>query len=287
MRILFDIGGSKMRISGTTDGEEFIEPIIQKTPITAEEGVDLFFKVVEDIIELDEIEGIWGGITGVWDKDRCKLSYSPNMPGWVNKPIRELFSVRSEAPFVVENDADVVGLGEVHFGAGRGSEICVYMTISTGVGGARIVNGELDRAFVGFEPGHHIINQSELDPKELSRCLEDGRMYKASLEGHISGTALKKATGKDPVEIEDSEVWEKLAFQSAVGIYNAILFWSPDTVVVGGSMVVGSPDIPIDRIRHYVQKLAHFLPSVPEIKKAELGAIGGIYGAMVLSRPLG
>jgi glucokinase len=50
------------------------------------------------------------------------------------------------------------GLGEAVFGAGKGREIVVYMTISTGVGGARIVGGKIDASAMGFEPGHQIID---------------------------------------------------------------------------------------------------------------------------------
>lgn len=277
MKILFDIGGSKMRISSTIDGNTFSEPIINDTPETAEEGVLLFFKTVKEIAKESKIEGLWGGITGVWDKDRNSLVYSPNMKGWVNKPIRKLFEDKMGAPLIAENDADVVGLGEVHYGAGTESQICVYITISTGVGGTRIVNGYIDRATVGFEPGHQIVNLNSINLNSLE-------VYSSTLEGNVSGTALEKNTGLDPREVVDPEIWEKLAFHSAVGIFNSILFWSPDRVVVGGSMVVGDPNISIERIKHHIENLAHFLPFIPEIKKAELGAIGGIYGAMALTK---
>jgi predicted NBD/HSP70 family sugar kinase len=277
MKILFDIGGSKMRVSSTVDGETFTDPVINKTPKTAEEGVNLFFETVKEIRKGEKIEGLWGGITGVWDKDRNSLAYSPNMKGWVNKPIRKLFEEKIGAPMVVENDADVVGLGEVHYGAGTGSQICVYITISTGVGGARIVDGCIDEATVGFEPGHQIINSDSID-------VDSPVQYASTLEGNVSGTALEKQTGLDPRDVTDPDTWERLAFLSAVGIFNSVLFWSPDRVIVGGSMVVGEPNISIDRIEHHVRKLAHFLPFIPEIKKAELGAIGGIYGALALTK---
>ncbi|MFP4616995.1 MAG: ROK family protein [Candidatus Paceibacterota bacterium] len=280
MKFLFDIGGSKMRISATEDGESLYDPVIHRTPKTAEDGVELMSHTVRSMVADKDIEGFWGGITGVWNEKRDRLVYSPNMKGWVGKDLPALFKEKFSVPLVVGNDADVVGLGEVHYGAGRGSSICVYITISTGVGGARIVNGRIDVAMSGFEPGHHIINYTPLEEQGAG----SDEKYSSTFEGHVSGTALKRMMGVDPVEIEEPEVWERLAFQSAVGIYNAILFWSPDTVVVGGSMVVGDPDIPIDRIRYHIEKLGDFLPELPKIKKAELGAIGGIYGALALAK---
>ncbi len=272
-----------MRISSSVDDETFSDPIIHDTPKNAEEGVELFHETVRSLAGNEPIEGMWGGITGVWNKERTTLTYSPNMTGWVRKPLRELFERRLSAPMIVENDADVVGLGEVHYGAGVGSKICVYITISTGVGGARIVDGKIDRATVGFEPGHHITNVVSIKEGEGVASKEAGS-YESTFEGRVSGTALEKATGLKPRDINDPETWERLAFESAVGILNSVLFWSPDTVVVGGSMVVGDPAIPIERIRHHVAELGDFLPFIPEIKKAELGAIGGIYGALALAR---
>ncbi len=283
MKILFDIGGSKIRISSTEDGEKFSEPIIHDTPVSVEEGAELFCETALAIADGEKIEGMWGGITGVWDKKMEGLVYSPNMSGWVDKPIRRIFEDKLSAPLVVGNDSDVVGLGEVHYGAGVGSEICSYITISTGVGGARIVDGLIDRATVGFEPGHHIINHSLIN-KEKALAYKLDVTPASTFEDHVSGTALNKTTGMDPRDVVDAEIWERLAFESAIGVFNSILFWSPDTVVIGGSMVVGDPAIPIDRIRHHVEKFANFLPHIPEIKKAELGAIGGIYGALVLSK---
>ena len=277
MKFLFDIGGSKTRVSATEDGSSFAEPVIEKTPDSVEDGVEMVRNIINDISQGSSIDGLWGGITGVWNADRSSLVHSPNMKGWVGKPVREMFEKALSAPMTVENDADVVGLGEVHYGAGVGSKICVYITISTGVGGARLVDGRIDRATVGFEPGHHILNRDLLDPSSSTP------VYESTFEGHVSGTALKRRLGVDPVEVSDDAVWEELAFQSAVGIYNSILFWSPDTVVVGGSMVVGNPDIPIDRIRHHIERLGSFLPVLPEIKRAELADVGGIYGALALS----
>ena len=264
-----------MRVAGTRDGQHFTEPVIESTPETPEEGLALFARIARDVAGDDTIEGLFGGITGVWNKDRTALVHSPNMAAWTGKPLRSLIEKELSAPLVVENDADVVGLGEVHAGAGRGSAVCVYITVSTGVGGARIVDGVIDRAVVGFEPGHHIIDRSRLN---------NGELYEATLEGHISGTSLERRSGRKPYDVTDPDVWEELSAQTAIGVYNSILFWSPDRVVLGGSMIVGDPAIPVDRIRHHTERLGSFLPELPEIRKAELGSVGGLHGALALSR---
>ena len=93
----------------------------------------------------------------------------------------------------------------------------------------RFVNGEIDKNRFGFEPGHQIIDIENNNPK--------------SLEDLVSGTALEKRTGQKPYEVTDPKIWDELAHQLSYGLYNTILHWSPDAVVLGGPMMVGEPSM--------------------------------------------
>jgi len=274
MYLLFDIGGSKTRLSLTTDLENISEPLIFSTPVRPQDIAPEIQRFLEGE-SVTEIKGAYGGITGIWNRARTELVYSQNMSGWVGEPVVEIIGRTIDAPVRAENDAAVVGLGEVHYGAGQGSDICVYLTVSTGVGGVRLIDQKIDRSLIGFEPGHQIVDRSSIEGEDV---------YEATLEGRISGTALEQRLGLPPYEIEDPQIWEELAEETAIGVYNAVLHWSPDTVVLGGSMIVGDPAIAVDRIEHYFRSLGSFLPQFPEIKIAELHSIGGIYGALALAR---
>lgn len=84
------------------------------------------------------------------------------------------------------NDADLVGLGEAVYGAGKGYKVVAYFTVSTGVGGARIVNKRIDKGVFSFEPGwQYVYGQG------LNSC--NRQMYDF-LEFFVSGTALAKLT---------------------------------------------------------------------------------------------
>lgn len=278
MYLLFDIGGSKTRLALTADLQELSEPYIIDTPDKPQTLLPEIKKYLDsEATAGSDLRGAYGGVTGVWDTSRSRLVYSPNMTGWVGEPIKELLETELRVPVRGENDADIVGLGEVHFGAGRDSQICAYLTISTGVGGGRIVAGRIDRATVGFEPGHQIIDYSKVEGED---------QYDARLEGRVSGTALAQRYHLPAYEIEDDTVWEEVAEETAVGVCNTILHWSPDTVVLGGSMIVGDPAISVERVAHHVRNLASFLPELPVIKKAELGAVGGLYGALAYAKQL-
>ena len=263
-----------MRVAGSRDCKEFIgEPVIFDTPKVFEEGIEVLKDSIKSVSAGEEIEMIGGGIAGPFDQDAGHLVGSPNLSDWIEKPlvssIKEYFNV----PVCVENDSAVVGLGEMHHGAGVKKGIAMYMTVSTGVGGARFIDGHIDASAVGFEPGREII-----DP-DRSMCPD---CESGELESYIGGASTERRTGKKPYDIKDEKFWDTYAKYLAYGLNNAIVHWSPSVVVLGGSMIVGDPAIPIDRTKEYLKEILTIFPELPEIKKAELGALGGLYGAMVL-----
>ena len=99
-------------------------------------------------------------------------------------------------------------------------------------------------------------------------------------QSYISGRALEERSGKKPKEIKSEEVWEAEAKLLAVVLYNVTVFWSPNTIVLGGSMITGSPCIPLEHVEEHLKKLMKIFPEVPTLKKAELGDFGGLYGSL-------
>ena len=274
MYIVFDIGGTKTRVAASNDLQSYDTPIKFDTPKSYQEGIDMICAAIEKLSQGALIQGIAGGIRGPLKKDKTGISNEVVLTDWIDKPLTPDLSARFQAPVYLENDSAIVGLGEAVYGAGRGNKIVAYFTVSTGVGGARYVNGALDVTSVGFEPGHQILDMdsSLFGPDMLH-----------TLENLISGSALEKRQGCKPYEIaQDDPVWDELAGYLAVGLRNAILFWSPDAIVLGGSMVVGDPRIMLDSIKQKtIAALRGFVPC-PLIVDAELKDEGGLYGAMAL-----
>lgn len=263
-----------MRLAVSKDGEGFNDPIIVKTPQDFNEGMSLFEKTARGLLGGEKIKAAAGGIAGPLDFEKTKLVNSPNLPGWAGKPLKENLRTLFDAPVYLENDAAIVGLGEVVAGAGKGARIAAYLTVSTGIGGARFIDDKIDRSAFGFEPGHQIIDLTE----EL--CPTCG--LSGHLEGHVSGAALEKRFGKKPYEITDSAIWEEMAQWLAYGLNNTIVHWSPEIVVLGGSMITKEPGISIDRVRFYLEKTLLIFPERPRLVKAFLGDVGGLHGALVL-----
>ena len=111
MILLFDIGGTKMRIAVSRDGESFGEPHIEETPKNFDEGMELFKKDAQELCHGEKIKAAGGGIAGPLDKEKTKLINSPNLPDWINKPLKEELSKALDAPVYIANDAAIVVLG--------------------------------------------------------------------------------------------------------------------------------------------------------------------------------
>jgi|SRR3989344_1896819 len=275
MYLFFDNGGTKTRVAYSHDGESFNDPIIFPT----EQRLDLQLKKLKTVAtELSNgnlLRAVVGGIAGPLNKDKTCLMNSPHLSSWVGLPIKNELENIFGCQVFLENDSALVGLGEAVRGAGRGDRIVAYITISTGVGGVRIVDKKIDNNSFGFEPGYQIIN---FDITDGANSRTNGH-----LEEYVSGRAIEKEYGKKPNEIKDKDIWTKKAEFLAVGLNNIIVLWSPDIIVLGGSMMkeVG---ISVLQVEKYLQKIMKIFPSIPKIKKAELGDIGGLYGALAYAK---
>ena len=259
-----DIGGTQTRIAVSNDCVKFEEPIIKDTPKNPEDGLRLIIDTIKELARQTnpsdpKINGVVIGIAGVLNEQHSFLLKSPNLGSWEMIPIKEKLEKELETKVFVENDTDIVGLGEAISGAGRGFEICVYITISTGIGGVKIVNGKFEKNHYGFEPGFQILNNKTLE----------------NWQDLCSGTAVEKKHGMHPKDVARTDAWEEVEQNVAVGLNNSIVHWSPDVVVIGGSM---ARDFNLDSIKEKVTSLMRIHPTLPEIRIAELGSIGGIYG---------
>tara|TARA_B100000745_G_scaffold89693_1_gene56357 strand:+ start:3628 stop:4473 length:846 start_codon:yes stop_codon:yes gene_type:complete len=273
--ILFDIGGTNTRVAASEDLKTFSEPIKFKTPNDFDLGVEKIVEAVRKLTDGD-IRGVAGDIRGVLNEDKTEMLVDAGnvLTDWEEKPLVAELKKTFEAPVYLENDAALVGLGEATYGAGKGDDIVVYLTVSSGVGGAKIEMGEIDKASYGFEPGHQIL---DIDHTIL------GEEEEPTLEKLVSGLAVEDRMGCKPYEISQNDaVWDQLAFYLAHGIRNTILYWSPDTLVLGGSMIVGDPRILLADIKKHTEEIMADLMPVPNIVDASLGDDGGLYGAMAI-----
>lgn len=270
---VFDIGGSKTRVGVSDNLKEFTAHESFKTPAKPEEG---FEKIIELIDKLSDgkVVGIAGGVRGRLNEEKTAMENDGKLSKWAGFPLVEKLEKKYKCSVFLENDAAIAGVGEAVFGAGKGLEIVAYHTVSTGVGGAKIEDGMIDDASIGFEPGRQIL---DIDRTVLGEEIEP------TLENLVSGTAVENRFGVKAYEIPQSDLlWNELAGYLAQGLRNTILYWSPDAIVLGGSMIIGDPRIEIDSIRKAtVDALDGFVPA-PLITTAKLGDEAGLYGGMAI-----
>jgi predicted NBD/HSP70 family sugar kinase len=262
MYLLFDIGGTKTRFAFSRDGKKFCEPVICGTPQNLNDAKKHWEGEVIKATSGRKIKAATGGVPGTLSKDRSKLFTSPNLRKWEGKNVKSVIEKIIKAPVMLENDADMVGLGEAVYGAGKGYGIVAYITVSTGMGGTRIVRDKIDQFSIGFEPGHQIV--------------EAGNMQTLSM--FMAGGQLKKKYGKEATEINDKKVWNKASRYLGIGLNNANVFWSPDVFVLGGSIALKRLDFGL--VKASFKKANSIYTTLPKIKKAKLGDLGGLWGAL-------
>ena len=261
MFVVFDIGGTKMRVA-KVDGTELADIRIEPTPKDPQEGIAQLISLIQSVSKGEALLGVAGCIAGRIDSEG-KVYGARNLVAWQGATIvKEVASVL-RVPVFIANDAEFAGLGESSMGGGKGSSVLVYVTVSTGVGGALIRNGSID------------FSANDL---EVGRIPVEG----GDLEGTVSGTAVRNRFGIEPKDFESLEERKKLADILASGLQQVVSKWSPDTIVLGGSMIVGTNAIPLDEVEVALRFGKHDTSvSLPQIKKAELGDLGGLYGALV------
>ena len=267
MYIVADIGGTKMRFAISLDGKTLGESYRIDTPSNYVDGLTAIIESIRHVIKDKKITSGIMGVPGVLSPDKKSILTSEHLSAWAGHPlVHDLESVLgSSFHLSLENDTALVGLGEAVYGAGKGASIVAYITVSTGVNGVRIIDGVLDTSAWGFEIGGQYLSHDQT---------------LVTLEDLISGSAIEKAHGKHPRDLgKDNPLWEELAYQTAIGVHNTILHWSPHRVVLGGSMF-NDIGIPVESVKKHVGDILKKLPKIPDIVHATLKDDGGLYGGL-------
>ncbi len=268
--VVFDIGGTKTRIGFSSDGKKLDTVKSFKTDPKPEQGLAEVVSVIKE--NAKDVTAVAGGVRGVLREDRLGIDHDGILTKWANISIVDFLAGEFKVPVFLENDTALAGLGEAIYGAGKGVGLVVYHTVSTGVGGVRIENGVIDMASVGFEPGHQVL--------DIDRTIL-GEDVSPTLENLVSGRAVEGRMGVKPYDIDqDDVIWDELAGYLAQGLRNTVLYWSPEAIILGGSMMVGEPKIPIDSVRRATVAVLDGVMPCPFITTAELGDEAGVHGAL-------
>ncbi len=243
---------------------------------------------------------------GPVDATTNTVRLSHHVPGWENVPLGSILESEFNAPAKVDNDANLGALGEHRFGAGRGFDSLLYITVSTGVGGGWILNGRLWHGVEGMagEIGHTVIDPNgpvclcgkrgcverlasgpyiaQRAREWLDKQPQRGQILRAQGKGNlenITAQTVSQAAAQD-----DDLAWECLAVAAealGIGIGNAANLINPQRFILGGS-VMKSGERFWETIRRRARETA--LPQVNfEIVPSELGDDAPLWGAVALA----
>lgn len=183
------------------------------------------------------IEAMGIGCFGPVDLNRKSTTYgyitqTPKLP-WVNYDMAG--TVKRELGVPVGFDTDVNGavLGEVAWGAAKGLENAIYMTVGTGIGVGVYLEKKLLHGLMHPEAGHMLLGRHPEDSYK-GRC----PYHDNCAEGLAAGPAVEERWGKNAVELADrEEVWELEAYYLAQAVANYILAYSPEKIILGGGIM--------------------------------------------------
>ncbi|MBU4369550.1 ROK family protein [Patescibacteria group bacterium] len=267
MFISIDVGGTNTRLASTKNLKDIKEYRTFSTPKDFSLGIKKITNAIEEMALQSQIKAIIIGLPGVIDREKQKLVKAPNLKNWVNKPIVDLLSKKFKCRTLLENDTALGGLGEAVFGAGKKYQIIAYLTLGTGLGGARIVNKKIDQSAQGFEPGHQIV---KINGKQCS-CGQKG-----CLEAYISSKAFYQKYKTKPESCTNTKIWAEFSQKFGQGLVNVIALWSPNIVIIGGGFSKKG-EMLFNLLKKFVKQNLRIFKT-PPIVKSTLCDKSGIYG---------
>ena len=242
--------------------------------------------------------GIGLGTPGIVDEtNRIVLGGAENIIGWENIDVASLMEKQMSLPVVVGNDANLMGLGETKYGAGRGCTHVVFLTVGTGIGGAVIIDGKLFNGYAnrGTELGHvPLIANGEHCACGAVGCLEYyastsaltrrfsilAKEQNLSFDTEINGELIVRLYHEDfPLAVE---CMNEHFYYLGRGIAGFVNIFSPQRIVIGGG-VAESGSFYLEKIRAVFKK--HVIADCAlntKIVAAELGNKAGLIGAASL-----
>jgi glucokinase len=306
--IAVDLGGTSIRAARCDHQGNILKRF--KQPTLASEGPQaVIARIVEAIRTVMPDDGAVKAAAvaspGPLNPYTGIVMYAPNLPGWLDVPLRDILRNELRIPVDIGNDANLAALGEQRFGAARGVPNMTYITLSTGIGAGVILNNQLVLGMQGLatEVGHIVMDvNADWTHAGVPGSFEGmasgtaiGKLAQAKLRAGCASSMLELAGGDigavtakevsdaaqsgDPVALE---IVARAARIIGLGFVNVFHLFDPAMIVVGGSVSLMG-DMLFDPIRHTVQQYAMPPYRNRPIVRAELGDDSGLMGAAALA----
>jgi len=241
-------------------------------------------------VEHGELAAIGIASFGPLDLDPDSPTYgyitSTPKPGWANTDFAGMIRRALSLPVGFDTDVNAAALGEWRWGAARGLDTFIYLTIGTGIGGGGMVNDRLLHGLLHPEMGHLCIPHDWGADPFAGSCPFHGDC----LEGLASGPAIESRWGqRGETLLLDHPAWELEAHYLALGVVNWIYTLSPQKVILGGGVMQQARLFSLLRrevqtlLGGYLQSLATQKEIDDYIVPPALGKRAGVLGALALA----
>ncbi|QIK70203.1 ROK family protein [Erysipelothrix sp. HDW6C] len=289
-----DLGGTNVRVAVVTELGEITEEI--KRPSQASEGPEVVLNNIVEMIytlsSLSEVEGIGIGIPGPVDTEKGSVTLSTNLNGFTGYPVVDYLKEYFKMPIYMDNDANVAGLAEALVGAGKGRKVVYYVTHSTGIGGALVVDGKVVSGRKGYagEIGNIVIDRDRVRRSDVNT------LNAGAVENEASGSAMVRKA-QETIDRQITSAFEifklyekndpkavKLVDEMSYDIGQLMATIAhvvdPHVFVIGGG-VTSSRDLYWDKMKAAYQDLVHPHMRDTEFVLASLDEPGVIGAAML------
>jgi glucokinase len=276
-----DIGGTKFSLAAF-NGDQLL--LRESRSTNRHGGPAWMFSQIREIVlswRLQEsfqpdVCGI--GFGGPVDFPSQTVTLSTHVEGWAAYPLVPNIAELIGAPTIMDNDANVGGLGEAMYGAGKQLPYIFYMTLSTGIGGGIILNGSVYRGADSFagEIGH--MNIVPDGPECL--CGANG-----CLERMCCGLWLERDYGQPAKELmRDPEFVRRYVSYLARGLKAALMILNPSCIVIGGGISKAGETL-FGPLRQELNcQMPPWSRARRNVAAAQLGDDSVLYGALVLAQ---
>lgn len=308
-----DIGGTNVKIA-IVDSKGKLA-FTETASTRAEMGYEFTIKNIINLIKdsltksevsIEQVGGIGVGCPGQIDSNNGIVRALPNIPGWVNVPLAKILMDEFDLPAKIDNDVRVATLGEYKFGAGRGYENIVCITVGTGIGSGLILGGRLHRgaSLAAGELGHIIVQEhhGEICGCGNTGCVEavaSGPSIVKQAELYLmtgKSTKFKELAAGSPITPEivaeaalqgdgvAIKIFERTGYWIGIALSSVVNLLNPEVIIVGGG-VAQAGDLLLDPIRETISKRAMKISAeAVHVIPAQLGNSAGVVGASLLTQ---
>lgn len=276
-----EAGGTKFVCAVGDESGNLIDQVTIPTTLPNE----TMSKVI-DFFKQYDVTSMGIGSFGPIDINKESVTYgnitSTPKPGWRNFPFVQTMKDAFSIPIGFHTDVNAAALGEATFGAAKGLDSCLYITIGTGIGAGAVVEGKILQGFSHPEMGHILVRRHPHDDYQ-GKCPYHGDCF----EGLASGPAIEERWGDKAVTLAGRmDVWEMEGFYIAQALMQYILILSPKKIILGGGVMNQKQVFPF--IYKYLAELMNEYITLPELSNyivsPGLGSNSGIIGALLLAK---